>query len=63
MNDEDILFYLNNPCRIISNTCDYPSDKLKDLYEIVFNKKPETESMMYVHERIFLNKLKDYPEI
>lgn len=63
MSDEDILFYLNNPCKIISNTCNYPNERLKDLYKIVFYKQPKTKSVMYIHERIFLDGLNNYPEI
>lgn len=63
MSDEDILFYLNNPCKIISNTCNYPNERLKDLYKIVFYKQPKIKSVMYIHERIFLDELNNYPEI
>lgn len=63
MNDEDIVSYLNNPCRIISNTCNYPNERLKDLYKIVFCKQPKIKSVMYIHERTFIDELKDYPEV
>ena len=53
MNDEDILSYLNNPCRIISNTCNYPNKQLIELYNMIFGKYPKIKGITYIHDEAF----------
>ena len=53
MNDEDILSYLNNPCRIISNTCNYPNKQLIELYNMIFGKYPKINGITYIHDEAF----------
>lgn len=48
MNDEDILSYLNNPCRIISNACVYPNKQLGELYNMIFEKYPKIKRIKYM---------------
>lgn len=52
MNDEDILFYLNNPCRIISNTCIYPNKQLDELYNMILGRYPEIKRITYIRDGI-----------
>lgn len=52
INDEDILSYLNNPCRIVSNTCDYPNKQLSELYNMISGKYPEIKRITYIRDDI-----------